>query len=75
MWLNIPYSMSSQTDTIFDKNKIRVKPAMHPSTVRQPLTLQFSATRTSYEHRNQKMRFSFLVPVENYLVKYSLLLE
>ncbi|ARY92621.1 MULTISPECIES: hypothetical protein [Lacticaseibacillus] len=75
MWLNIPYSISTATADVTDKDNQRIHKTKHLLAAKQPITLHFMTTQANYALRNQKMRFSFLVPVSNHYVKYSLLLE
>ena len=75
VWLNIPYGISNQTDTIFDKSNKRIAHAENLLAAEQPVTMHFSTNRANYDQRDQKMRFSFLVPSSDHYVKYSLLLE
>lgn len=75
MWLNIPYSISTATADFTDKDNQRIHKTEHLLAAKQPITLHFTTTQANYALRNQKMRFSFLVPAANHYVKYSLLLE
>ncbi len=77
MFLNNPYGISNQSNDIYDQNQRRVDPskALTKKLYKQPYTIYFTIPRSSYELREQKLRFSFLVPVKNHFVKYSLLLE
>lgn len=75
MWLNTPYSISTATADVTDKDNQRIHKTEHLLAAKQPITLHFTTRQENYALRNQKMRFSFLVPVSNHYVKYSLLLE
>lgn len=74
MFLNNPYGISNQPIEILDRNFHRIPPN-EILKVKQPYFVFLNIPRYSYERRNKKLRFSFLVPVKNHFVKYSLLLE
>lgn len=74
MWFNIPYSLCNQTYEAYDRNGKRTPPHKLLE-AKQPITIHFFTPVSEYYDRNQKIRFSFLVPVSRHFVKYSLLLE
>ncbi|WEV50617.1 hypothetical protein OZX69_06605 [Lactobacillus sp. ESL0731] len=77
MYLNVPYGISNQCDYLLNQNGKRVgynylKKHLQE---KQKYTLYFSVPRETYDQRSAKTRFSFLIPVQDHYVKYSLLLE
>ena len=75
MYLNNPYGTSSPSIKLYDKSHHSINPDKALAHGKQPFTIFFTIPRYSYDMRNQKLRFSFVVPTKKHYVKYSLLLE
>lgn len=75
MYLNNPYGTSNPSVKLYDKSHHSINPYKALEHGKQPFTMDFTIPRYSYDMRNQKLRFSFLVPAKKHYVKYSLLLE
>ena len=75
MYLNNSYGTSNPSVKLYDKSHHSINPYKALAHGKQPFTIFFTIPRYSYDMRNQKLRFSFLVPAKKHYVKYSLLLE
>ncbi|MDF7638423.1 hypothetical protein PT285_03105 [Lactobacillus sp. ESL0791] len=77
MFFNVPYGISNQCDYVLNKKSQRVGYNYIAKNIKkkQLYTLYFSVPRETYDKRTEKTRFSFLVPLPDHYIKYSLLLE
>lgn len=75
MWLNIPYAINAPVERINFPNGKKFKYSDIKISKPMNIVLNFQTTKMNYESRNQKMRFSFLIPENKRYVKYSMNLE
>ena len=79
MFLNVPYVNNNAPSQILDSSNhsiiLKIVRNPHFINTNRKYIVYFTVPRSLYKKREQKLRFSFLVPDKSYYLKYSLLLE